>query len=81
MLAGYSVLLRMCHEYQEREKRTGSSGYVRVEARGQECRIEDHLRCAGLEPGSPVPGVWFCAAGRTDGWNPDRKLCDRAGAD
>ena len=31
--------------------------------------------------GEPVPGVWFCAAGRTDGWNPDRKLCDRAGAD
>ena len=31
--------------------------------------------------GEPVPGVRICAAGRPDGWNLDRKLCDRAGTD
>ena len=51
MLAGYQRFVAYVYEYRK-GKKDGSSGYVRVEARGQECRIEVHLRCAGLEPGS-----------------------------
>ena len=51
MLAGYQRFVAYVYEYRK-GKKDGSSGYVRVETRGQECRIEVHLRCAGLEPGS-----------------------------
>ena len=50
-MAGYQRFVAYVYEYRK-GKKDGSSGYVRVEARGQECRIEVHLRCAGLEPGS-----------------------------
>ena len=46
-----SVLLRMCTSI-GKEKNDSSSGYVRVEARDRKCRVEVHLRCVGLEPGS-----------------------------
>ena len=43
MLAGYQRFVAYVYEYRK-GKKDGSSGYVRVEARGQECRIEVHLR-------------------------------------
>lgn len=39
------------YEYRK-GKKDGSSGYVRVEAMDRKCRMEVHLRCVGLEPGS-----------------------------
>ena len=50
-MAGYQRFVAYVYEYRK-GKKDGSSGYVRVEARDQNCRIEVHLRCAGLEPGS-----------------------------
>ena len=50
-MAGYQRFVAYVYEYRK-GKKDGSSGYVRVEARGQVCRIDVHLRCAGLEPGS-----------------------------
>ena len=38
MLAGYQRFVAYVYEYRK-GKKDGSSGYVRVEARGQECRI------------------------------------------
>ena len=50
-MAGYQRFVAYVYEYRK-GKKDGSSGYVRVEARDRKCRIEVHLRCVGLEPGS-----------------------------
>ena len=50
-MAGYQRFVAYVYEYRK-GKKDGSSGYVRVEARERVCRIDVHLRCAGLEPGS-----------------------------
>lgn len=50
-MAGYQRFVAYVYEYRK-GKKDGSSGYVRVEARDRDCRIEVHLRCVGLEPGS-----------------------------
>lgn len=50
-MAGYQRFVAYVYEYRK-GKKDGSSGYVRVEARDRKCRVEVHLRCVGLEPGS-----------------------------
>ena len=50
-MAGYQRFVAYVYEYRK-GKKDGSSGYVRVEARDRKCRVEIHLRCVGLEPGS-----------------------------
>ena len=50
-MAGYQRFVAYVYEYRK-GKKDGSSGYVRVEARDRKCRMEVHLRCVGLEPGS-----------------------------
>ena len=50
-MAGYQRFVAYVYEYRK-GKKDGSSGYVRVEARDRNCRVEVHLRCVGLEPGS-----------------------------
>lgn len=50
-MAGYQRFVAYVYEYRK-GKKDGSSGYVRVEVRDRNCRVEVHLRCAGLEPGS-----------------------------
>lgn len=79
-MAGYQRFVAYVYEYRK-GKKDSSSGYVRVEARDRRCLIEVHLRCVGLEPGNRCRVYGLCAAGRPDGWNLDRKLCDRAGTD
>lgn len=50
-MAGYQRFVAYVYEYRK-GKKDGSSGYVRVEAMDRKCRMEVHLRCVGLEPGS-----------------------------
>ena len=50
-MAGYQRFVAYVYEYRK-GKKDSSSGYVRVEARDRKCRVEVHLRCVGLEPGS-----------------------------
>ncbi|ERI89093.1 hypothetical protein HMPREF1547_03823, partial [Blautia sp. KLE 1732] len=50
-MARYQRFVAYVYEYRK-GKKDGSSGYVRVEARDRKCRVEVHLRCVGLEPGS-----------------------------
>ena len=78
-MAGYQRFVAYVYEYRK-GKKDGSSGYVRVEARDRKCRVEVHLRCVGLEPGSRCRVYGFVRQeGLMDGI--DRKLCYRAGAD
>ena len=50
-MAGYRRFVAYVYEYQK-EKKGSNCGFVKVEVRGEICRIEIHLQCPGLIAGA-----------------------------
>lgn len=50
-MAEYRRFVAYVYEYQK-EKKGSNCGFVKIEVRGEICRIELHLQCPGLMPES-----------------------------
>ena len=50
-MAGYRRFVAYVYEYQK-EKKGSNCGFIKVEVRGEICRIELHLQCSGLIAGA-----------------------------
>ena len=52
-MAEYRRFVAYVYEYQK-EKKGSNCGFVKIEVRGEICRIELHLQCPGLMPESRI---------------------------
>ena len=65
-MAEYRRFVAYVYEYQK-EKKGSNCGFVKIEVRGEICRIELHLQCPGLMPESTCSVMDCTEQGLLDG--------------